>query len=93
MNMWATPQEGIYIVKTPDFKGGFKIEQAKVKVLGENEKSMLIKLMCNVRGHRAGDQLKVRRHNVRMPNKVTSGLGSNDKPVREYDYSDKFWNQ
>ncbi len=93
MNMYTTPKEGTYNYKSPIFDGTFSVQQVKVAVLGESEKQYLIRLIQPVGNHRQNDQMKVRKHNVRMPNKVTSGLGPNDKPVREYDYSDKFWNQ
>lgn len=95
MNMYATPVEGIYTIKTPDFQGGFFIEKVKVKVLGETAKSLLIKLSCAVGNHRGGDCMTVRRRNVKMPQgmSMSSGIGPKDKPVRQYDYSGAFWNQ
>lgn len=94
MKMYTTPQEGIYTVKTPDYNGGFVIEKTKVWVLGETDKSHLIQLRCDIRGHRGGDRLTVRKHNVSMPHlvRMSSGIGPNDKPIRQYDYSDAYWN-
>lgn len=94
MEMYATPIEGTYIRRRPDFQGNFYREEVKVKVLGETDKSFLIKLYCAIGNHRGGDQLKVRKHNVRMPRtmSVSSGLGPYDKPERQYDYSGAYWN-
>lgn len=95
MEMYATPREGIYTVRTPDYKGGFFVEQSKVWVLGEKGKSCLIQLRCNIRGHCCGDSLTVRKHNVRMPElvSVSSGIGPNDKPIKQYDYTSAYWNK
>ena len=92
--MYATPVEGIYTIKTPDFQGGFFIEKVKVKVLGETDKSFLIQTKCDIRGHRGGERMTVRKHNVRMPHlvRVASGIGPNDEPIRQYDYTSAYWN-
>ena len=97
MNMYKSPIEGCYTRKRPDFNGGFYKEQVKVLVIGESDKSLLIQLRCNIDGHRCGERLKVRKHNVNMSRpenliSVSSGIGTFDKPRREYDYSNEFWN-
>lgn len=88
MNMYATPREGTYNYKSPNFNGSFNLQQVKVAVLGESEKQYLIRLTLPVGNHRQNDQMKVRKSNVRLH-------GMNDRPsVRStYDYSAAFWNE
>lgn len=94
MNMYNKPKEGVYTVRKPDYQGNFYIEQTKVWVIGESVKSFLIQLRCAVGNHRGGDRLIVRKKNIAFPEpvKVTSGIGPNDKPVKQYDYSGAYWN-
>lgn len=88
MNMYATPKEGTYSHKTPNFDGTFNLQQVKVAVLGESEKQYLIRLALPVGNHRQNDQMKVRKRNVRLH-------GMTDRPpVRStYDYSAAYWNE
>ena len=88
MNMYTTPKEGSYSHKMPNFDGTFRVQQVKVAVLGESEKQYLIRLILPVGNHRQNDQMKVRKHNVRMH-------GMTDRPSvrRIYDYSAAFWNE
>lgn len=87
MNMYATPKEGTYSHKMPNFDGTFRVQQVKVAVLGESEKQYLIRLILPVGNHRQNDQMKVRKHNVQMH-------GMTDRPSARstYDYSEAFWN-
>lgn len=88
MNMYATPREGTYDYKSPNFDGTFNLQQVKVAVLGESEKQYLIRLILPVGNHRQNDQMKVRKRNVRLH-------GMTDRPSarRKYDYSAAFWNE
>lgn len=88
MNLYATPREGTYDYKSPNFDGTFRCQPVKVAVLGESEKQYLIRLILPVGNHRQNDQMKVRKHNVRVH-------GMTDRPsVRStYDYSAAFWNE
>lgn len=87
MNMYATPKEGTYNYKSPNFDGTFNLQQVKVAVLGESEKQYLIRLVLPVGNHRQNDQMKVRKRNVRLH-------GMTDRPSARstYDYSAAFWN-
>lgn len=87
MNMYATPKEGTYSYKTPNFDGTFNLQQVKVAVLGESEKQYLIRLYCPMGHHRPNDQMKVRKHNVRV-----HGMSERLSVRRTYDYSDAYWN-
>jgi len=88
MNLYATPKEGTYNYKSPNFDGTFNLQQVKVAVLGESKKQYLIRLALPVGNHRQNDQMKVRKHNVRVH-------GMTDRPsVRStYDYSAAYWNE
>lgn len=66
MNMYATPREGTYNYKSPNFDGTFSVQQVKVAVLGESEKQYLIRLILPVGNHRQNDRMKVRKRNVRV---------------------------
>lgn len=88
MNLYATPKDGTYNYKSPNFDGTYNLQQVNVTVLGESEKQYLIKLKLPVGNHRQNDQMKVRKRNVRLH-------GMTDRPsVRStYDYSAAFWNE
>lgn len=89
MNLYATPKEGTYNYKSPNFDGTFNLQQVKVAVLGESEKQYLIRLILPVGNHRQNDQMKVRKHNVRV-----RGMFA-DKTKRSstvYDHSGAWWN-
>lgn len=87
MNMYATPKEGTYQHKMPNYDGTFRCQQVKVAVLGESEKQYLIRLILPVGNHRQNDQMKVRKHNVRLHDMIAPR--SNRKT---YDYSGAYWN-
>jgi hypothetical protein len=88
MNMYATPKEGTYDYKSPNFDGTFNLQQVKVAVLGESEKQYLIRLTLPVGNHRPNDQMKVRKHNVRV-----HGMTNRPSDRRTYDYSAAFRNE
>lgn len=83
MNMYAAPVDGTYQHKMPNFDGTFRSQQVKVLVLGESEKQYLIRLTLPVGNHRQYDQIKVRKHNVRLKRATEEKV---------YDYSDAYWN-
>ena len=87
MNMYTTPKEGTYSHKMPNFDGTFSVQQVKVAVLGESEKQYLIRLILPVGNHRQYDQMKVRKHNVRMHG-MTETVSK--RPV--CDHSGAWWN-
>lgn len=87
MNMYTMPKQGVYQYKAPNYDGTFRSQQVKVAVLGESEKTYLIRLMLPVGNHRQNDQLKVRKHNVRL-----HGMTSQAVCRREYDHSEAWWN-
>ena len=88
MKMYATPKEGTYDYKSPNFDGTFNLQQVKVAVLGESEKQYLIRLVLPVGNHRQNDQMKVRKHNVRL-----HGMADRPSVRSTYDYSAAFWNE
>lgn len=88
MDMYAAPIEGTYNYKTPNFDGTFRIQPVKVAVLGESEKQYLIRLSCPTGRHRQYDQMKVRKHNVRL-----HGMADRPSVRSTYDYSAAFWNE
>lgn len=89
MNMYATPREGTYNYKSPNFNGTFNLQQVKVAVLGESEKQYLIRPILPVGNHRQNDQMKVRKHNVRMHGMIATATVSK-RPA--YDHSGAWWN-
>lgn len=89
MNMYATPKEGTYSYKMPNFDGTFRVQQVKVAVLGESEKQYLIRLILPVGNHRQNDQMKVRKHNVQMHGMIATATVSN-RPA--CDHSGAWWN-
>lgn len=88
MNLYATPKDGTYNYKSPNFDGTYNLQQVKVAVLGESEKQYLIRLALPVGNHRQNDQMKVRKHNVRV-----HGMTGSPSVRRTYDYSAAFWNE
>mgnify|MGYP007012489380 FL=1 len=89
MEMYAAPVEGTYSYKTPNFDGTFSVQQVKVSVLGESEKQYLIRLILPVGNHRQNDQMKVRKHNVRMHGMFATATVCK-RPA--YDLSGAWWN-
>ena len=89
MDMYTTPKEGTYSYKSPNFDGTFNVQQVKVAVLGESEKQYLIRLILPVGNHRQNDQMKVRKHNVRMHGMIATATVSK-RPA--YDHSGAWWN-
>lgn len=90
MNMYATPKEGTYDYKSPNFDGTFNLQQVKVAVLGESEKQYLIRLTLPVGNHRQYDQMKVRKHNVRVHGTTaTESITAMQMP----DYRNAWWNK
>ena len=89
MDMYATPKEGTYNYKSPNFDGTFNVQQVKVAVLGESEKQYLIRLILPVGNHRQNDQMKVRKHNERMHGMIATATVSK-RPA--YDLSGAWWN-
>lgn len=88
MKMYTTPQEGTYSHKMPNFDGTFSVQQVKVAVLGESEKQYLIRLILPVGNHRQNDQMKVRKHNVRMHGMfATESIAAMQMP----DYRNAWW--
>ena len=66
MKMYATPVDGTYTYKQPNYDGTFQHSQVSVSVIGESDKQYLIRLLLPVGNHRRNDQLRVRKHNVRI---------------------------
>ena len=89
MEMYAAPVEGTYSYKTPNFDGTFSVQQVNVSVLGESEKQYLIRLILPVGNHRQNDQMKVRKHNVRMHGMIATATVCK-RPA--YDLSGAWWN-
>ena len=89
MEMYATPKEGTYQHKMPNYDGTFRCQQVKVAVLGESEKQYLIRLILPVGNHRQNDRMKVRKHNVRLHEMIAPRL---QRTERHYDYTNAFWN-
>ena len=88
MDMYTTPKEGTYNYKSPNFDGTFNVQQVKVAVLGEREKQYLIRLILPVGNHRQNDQMKVRKHNVRMHGMIaTESIPAMQMP----DYRNAWW--
>lgn len=88
MDMYATPREGTYNYKSPNFDGTFNLQQVKVAVLGESEKQYLIRLILPVGNHRQNDQMKVRKHNVRVHGMTaTESIAAMQMP----DYRNAWW--
>ena len=88
MNLYATPKEGTYNYKSPNFDGTFNVQQVKVAVLGESEKQYPIRLILPVGNHRQNDQMKVRKHNVRMHGMIaTESIAAMQMP----DYRNAWW--
>ncbi len=87
--MYDKAKDGSYTMKTPDFKGGYFEQTIKVWVIGESDKSYLIVPHCPVRGHRGGDQMKVRKHNVHVHGMSAPAV---KRSARSYDYTNAFWN-
>ncbi len=87
MEMYAAPVEGTYSYKTPNFDGTFRCQPVKVAVIGESEKQYLIRLYFPMGNHRPNDQMKVKKHNVKL-----HGMIERTAHRREYDYSKAFWN-
>jgi hypothetical protein len=85
--MYASPKEGTYNYKTPNFDGTFKVQKVKVLVLGESDKQYLIRLILPLANHRQYDQMKVRKHNVNV-----HGTTAPRSPRKVYDWSKAFWN-
>lgn len=84
MNMYATPLDGFYNMKTPRFDGTFNVQQVGVKVLGESSTQYKIRLRLPVGNKRQGDELHVAKRNV---------LVRRPKPQpKEYDYTEAWWN-
>lgn len=90
MNLYTTPKEGTYNYKSPNFDGTFNVQQVKVAVLGESEKQYLIRLILPVGDHRQNDQMKVRKHNVRIHGMIATATASK-RPA--YDHSGAWWNK
>lgn len=84
--MYATPKEGTYSHKMPNFDGTFRVQQVKVAVLGESEKQYLIRLILPVGNHQQNDQMKVRKHNVIMHGVIAE---SRQRPA--YDPNRAWW--
>lgn len=87
--MYATPKEGTYDFKSMNFDGTFNLQQVKVAVLGESEKTYLIRLRLPVGNHRQNDQMKVHKHNVQMHGMIATATVSK-RPA--YDHSGAWWN-
>lgn len=86
--MYATPKEGTYDYKSPNFDGTFNLQQVKVAVLRESEKQYLIRLTLPVGNHRQYDQMKVRKHNVRVHGMTaTESIPAMQMP----DYRNAWW--
>ena len=86
MKMYESPKQGTYNHKTPNFDGTFNLQQVKVDVLGESEKQYLIRLILPVGHHRQNDQMKVRKHNVRLHD-----MTAQSKYSRNIDYTTAYW--
>ncbi len=86
MKMYENPKQGTYNHKTPNFDGTFNLQQVKVDVLGESEKQYLIRLILPVGHHRQNDQMKVRKHNVRLHDMTAQSNYS-----KNIDYSKAYW--
>lgn len=84
MNMYTTPVDGLYNHKTPRYDGTFDVQQVGVMVLGESAKMYLVRLRLPVGNRRQGDELQVRKRNVRLRRPKAE--------PREYDYSEAWWN-
>lgn len=88
MNLYATPKEGTYDFKSMNFDGTFNLQQVKVAVLGESEKTYLIRLRLPVGNHRQNDQMKVRKRNVRLHGTTaTESIPATQMP----DYRNAWW--
>lgn len=88
--MYATPKEGTYDYKQPNFDGTFRVQQVKVAVLGESEKQYLIRLILPVGNHRQNDQMKVRKHNVHLHGMIATATATVRKRPA-YDQSGAWW--
>lgn len=84
MNMFATPLDGFYNLKTPRYDGTFNVQQAKVSVLGQNRTMYRIRLRQPVGNRRYGEEMLVRKHNVHVYRPTPE--------PKEYDYSGAWWN-
>lgn len=84
-NMYATPKEGTYEHKTPNFDGTFRSVIERVAVIGESEKQYLIRLLRPLGTHKSKDEIWVRKHNVRI------AMASAMRAVP--DYSEAYWNR
>lgn len=66
-----TPQKATYRYKTTDFQGGYIPFESRVEVIGESDKSYLIRFLeFSARGHRPGDTARVGKKSVTL-NKTT----------------------
>ncbi len=85
MNTYPQPRRGHYSYRHRNPDGSFTLYHTSVEVLGESEKIYLVKITVPLGGHRAGDQMKVRKHNIRF--------NGEQQPARRYDYSNTYWNR
>ena len=83
MNMFPTPLAGSYTARTRNFDGTFNIYNTSCLVIGESDKSFLIKARVPIGRHKANDTMLVRKHNVRIKEAATA----------RHDYSEAWWNK
>jgi len=87
--MYTKPVKGGYQYKRRNFDGTYTLYWLTVDVLGETEKSYLIRISVPLDGHPARSTMTVRKHNVKL-NGIQSAAPA---PRRQHDYSTAWWNQ
>jgi hypothetical protein len=92
MKMYTMPVKGGYQYKKRNFDGSFNLFYLTVEVLGETEKSYLIRISVPVDGHPAKSTMTVRKHNVRLHGMSTATPAPTPAPRRQHDYSTAWWN-
>lgn len=65
--IYSTSYIATYLFETTNYDGTFTRWNTQVEVLGETDKSYLIKLKEPIRQHFAGDQIWVLKRKVRFP--------------------------
>lgn len=65
--MYEVAYQATYLFETMNWDGSLTRWQARVDVLGETEKSYIIRVREPVRGHVAGEVMRVMKKKVRFP--------------------------
>lgn len=89
MEMYAEPKRGGYTHRTRNYDGTFNTHYLTVEVLGETDKSYLVKVFVPIGGKPAGSRMTVRKHNVKIQGEQPVAA---PRPARRYvDCTNAYW--